>query len=120
MFFMHAQSLQEMGMVCPAGLMTLAGQELARVHFLEWGRGRILCRVPMVLLTRGNDYSPVFWLGHRMLHLCVFQSTCGMLSLLLERLPQWKACIQNMELRLEGVLPSPPLQQPWPWCSFDF
>lgn len=70
---------------------------------LGWRRGRILHRVPMVHLTRGNGGSPVFWLGPRALHLCAPLWTCDLPSLQLRRLPQQKACMWSLELRLEGV-----------------
>lgn len=50
---------------------------------LGWERGRTLHRVPMLHLTRGNDGSPVFWLGPRVLPLCAPQLTCDLLSQLL-------------------------------------
>ena len=50
---------------------------------LGWGRGGTVHRVPTLHLTIGNDGSPVFWLGPRVLHLCGPQLTCDLLSLLL-------------------------------------
>lgn len=70
---------------------------------LGWRRGRLLHRVPMVYLTRGNGGSPVFWLGLRVLHLCASLWTCDLLSLQPRRLPHQKACMQSLELRQEGV-----------------